>query len=289
MSADQALQQAVDQVSEWPVDHAAVSVVQGGDVAATFGDQSRPFALASVSKLVSALTIHVALEEGSLHIDCPVPVTRNAMGTIRQLLAHASGLPFDEPITTAELIERPETKRIYSNTGFERLGQLLSESTGMRFGDYLREAVTDPLGMRSTNLVGSPASGVESSCSDLVRFVGEIRKPSLVSAQTINDMCTEQFPALVGIVPGFGSFSPCPWGLGPEIKGAKGSVSPHWTGTRPSARTWGHFGAAGTFVWVDPEIDLAVVMLTDRPFGPWARVIWPAWSDAIHLAASGKN
>jgi CubicO group peptidase (beta-lactamase class C family) len=74
---------------------------------------------------------------------------------------------------------------------------------------------------------------------------------------------------------------PCDWGLGPELRDAK---SPHWTPTTASPRTFGHFGGAGTFLWVEPEDGVACAALTDRPFGPWALDVWPPFGDAV-LAA----
>ena len=47
---------------------------------------------------------------------------------------------------------------------------------------------------------------------------------------------------------------------------------------------FGHFGRAGTFLWVDPVAGVALVCLTDRPFGARALPRWPALSDAV-LAA----
>ena len=58
-----------------------------------------------------------------------------------------------------------------------------------------------------------------------------------------------QFPDLGGVLPGVGRFQPNDWGLGVELKDAK---DPHWTGTRNSPGTFGHFGGAGGFLWVDP-------------------------------------
>ena len=52
-------------------------------------------------------------------------------------------------------------------------------------------------------------------------------------------------------------------------------------GSSNSPRTFGHFGGAGTFLWVDPELALALVVLTDREFGDWALAAWPALSDAV--------
>jgi CubicO group peptidase (beta-lactamase class C family) len=59
---------------------------------------------------------------------------------------------------------------------------------------------------------------------------------------------------------------------------------PHWTGTLNSPATFGHFGASGSFVWVDPVAGIALACLTDRAFGAWALEAWPAVSDAV-LAA----
>lgn len=87
-----------------------------------------------------------------------------------------------------------------------------------------------------------------------------------------------QFPGLRGIVPGFGMQGSNDWGLGPEIRDAK---SPHWTGSRNSPETFGHFGQAGTFVWIDPVAGVGLVCLTDRDFDQWAKDAWPRLSDAV--------
>jgi len=87
-----------------------------------------------------------------------------------------------------------------------------------------------------------------------------------------------QFPGLSGVLPGFGVQRPNDWGLGFEIRDGK---APHWTGTTNSAATYGHFGQTGTFIWVDPVADLALVALTDRDFDDWAKPLWPALSDEV--------
>ena len=80
------------------------------------------------------------------------------------------------------------------------------------------------------------------------------------------------------MLPGLGRMEPYDWGLTFELRDAK---SPHWTGLHNSERTFGHFGASGTFLWVDPDAGLACGVLTDQPFGDWAREAWPAFSDAV--------
>ena len=86
------------------------------------------------------------------------------------------------------------------------------------------------------------------------------------------------FVQLDGVLPDYGRFNPLDWGLGVELKGEK---APHWSGSRTSPRTFGHFGGSGTFLWVDPERDLACAVLTTRDFGDWAKEAWPRLSDAV--------
>lgn len=148
----------------------------------------------------------------------------------------------------------------------------------MAWARYATEGILEPLGMHSTAFGPSPAYGARSTVNDLLRFATEVASPSLLADATVADACSVQFPGLRGVLPGVGPFDPNPWGLGIEIRGDK---SPHWTGTTCSVRTVGHFGAAGTFWWFDPDLDLAVVGLGRRPFGPWALGVWPALCDAV--------
>jgi CubicO group peptidase (beta-lactamase class C family) len=113
---------------------------------------------------------------------------------------------------------------------------------------------------------------------DLAALAAELFSPTLVTAASTAAATDVAFPGLAGVLPGVGKFDPCDWGLGPEIHGGK---IPHWMGARNSASAYGHFGGAGTFAWIDPDSDLALVVLTDREFGPWALEAWPALSDAV--------
>lgn len=263
-------------VAGWPVDHAAAAIVGPEGARARCGDPARTFRLASISKAIGAYAVLVAVEEGSLALDEPAGPPG---ATVRHLLAHAAGYGFE---AGAPLLARPGRQRIYSNQGFDVLAAHLEHATGIAFADYLAEAVFAPLGMRGASLRGSIAAHVHASLDDVERFARELLRPTLVHADTWRAMTTVQFPDLAGVLPGWGRFAPLPWGLGVEIKGAK---NPHWSGHRTSARTFGHFGGSGTFLWVDPERDLALVVLTDREFGDWARRCWPALSDAVVAAA----
>jgi CubicO group peptidase (beta-lactamase class C family) len=174
-------------------------------------------------------------------------------------------------------VARPGTRRIYSNAGFEALAIKVAERAEMPFGDYLRQAVLQPLGL-SARLEGSPASGISGPLDDLLTLGRELLAPTLVAPETLDEATTVAFPGLVGVLPGFGRMKPNDWGLGLELRDAK---HPHWTGERNSPRTFGHFGQSGSFLWVDPEADLACACLGDTPFGDWAKSAWPHLADAV--------
>ncbi|HEY3577771.1 MAG TPA: serine hydrolase domain-containing protein [Gaiellaceae bacterium] len=262
--------EALRAIESWGADTAAAGVVRADGVAATQGATEAELPWASVTKLLTGLTILVALEEGTIDLDEPAGPPG---ATVRHLLAHASGLPVDGE----EPIAEPGRRRIYSNTGIELAARLLEQRAEMPFADYFAAAVVGPLGL-SGRLTGSPAHAYRGPLGDLLALGRELLQPTLVAAETLGEAKTVQLPGLAGVLPGLGRMEPNDWGLGFELRDAK---SPHWTGSHNSERTFGHFGASGTFLWVDPDVGLACGVLTDRPFGDWAKEAWPAFSDAI--------
>ncbi|HEX4901200.1 MAG TPA: serine hydrolase domain-containing protein [Acidimicrobiales bacterium] len=256
----------------WDVRTAAAAVVTPDGVVDRHGVTDRPFPLASVTKVLAALAVHVAVEEGTVGLDDPAGPEGS---TVRHLLAHASGLPPDGDRTP---LGRPERTRIYSNVGFDVLGEHVAAATGMSFDDYARSALVDALALPATTTAGSPAHGYTSSVDDLAAVIGATTSGRLLAPETLATMTSVAFPDLAGVLPGFGAQDPNPWGLGVEVRGHK---SPHWTADANSPATWGHFGRSGTFLWWDPEVDLGLVVLTDREFGPWAAEGWPALSAEV--------
>jgi CubicO group peptidase (beta-lactamase class C family) len=164
------------------------------------------------------------------------------------------------------------------------LAEHVEHSTGIAFVEYIDDAVFAPLGMHNTALEGSCAKDVHSTVGDMGLFLEELRSPTLIASETLMRAITSVFPDLAGVVPGIGSFDPCPWGLGVEIRGHK---TPHWTGTRNSSSTFGHFGGIGTFMWVDPVADVACVMIAEREFDEWGMDLWPTFNDAV-LSCLGR-
>ena len=265
---------ALDAIADWPVPTAAAAVIGPSGVLAEQGDTAHRFGLASVTKPMVARAVQIAIEEGVLELDTPAGPPDS---TVRHLLAHTSGYSMH----TDEVMSAPGKRRIYSNYGFGVVAEVVAKEAGIEFGRYLAEAVFEPLGMTASELEGgAPAAGygATSTVADLAVFAADLLRPTLVSAEMHADATAVQFPGLNGVLPGFGVQRPNDWGLGYEIRDAK---SPHWTGSANSGSTYGHFGQSGTFIWVDPERDLALVALTDRDFGDWAYELWPALSDAV--------
>jgi CubicO group peptidase (beta-lactamase class C family) len=251
-------------VDGWPSEHAAAGVIYPDGAVATHGDVDLPLRWASVTKLATAVAALVAVEEGIVDLEDPAGPPGS---TLRHLLSHASGLPFDGTVPVAV----PGTRRIYSNTGIEAAADHVGAAAGMPFAAYFESVWRFQLG-------GSPAHGVKLPLTKLLELARELTAPRRIAAETLAEMVTVQFPGLNGVVPGIGRYDPNDWGLGPELRDGK---HPHWTGTLASPATYGHFGGGGGFLWIDPEAGIALCALTDLEFGDWAMEAWPRLSDAV--------
>jgi CubicO group peptidase (beta-lactamase class C family) len=274
---------------DWPVGRAGVVVLSpSGAERAVLGGVGGgdEFAVASVTKLMTALAALAAVEGGRLGLDQPVPEAGDGV-TLRHLLAHAGGLPFEVPGGRRP----PGTRRIYSNLGFRVLAEAVADAVGMTFGAWLAASVLEPLGMAATRLAhrrgveDDPAAGAISTLDDLERLARCLldRGAPVVGRELFGEATGVQFPGLAGLVPGVGRFDPCDWGLGFELHDGK---RPHWMGDRRSAAAFGHFGASGCFLWVDPDAELACAAVSDRHFDDdrWAMATWPAWCDRLPAA-----
>jgi CubicO group peptidase (beta-lactamase class C family) len=133
------------------------------------------YSLASVTKPITATALMTLVERGQVDLDRPANTYLGTPGivglagsadsaTVRTLLNHTSGLPnharfwFAGDTTRAdmdEVIRRyaitvypPGTVYNYSNLGFGLVQRILERVSGRAFGDYLRDAVFRPLGMK---------------------------------------------------------------------------------------------------------------------------------------------
>lgn len=261
--------QALDQILRWGGESAAV-VIDAEVVRGESGPLDRPAPWASVTKLATSYAALIAVETGQLDLDEPAGPPG---ATLRHLLAHASGLPFEG----SEPIARPGRRRIYSNSGFDVIGAMIDDRVPMGFSSFLQTHVLDPLGIVA-ELRGRPSQGLVGTVRGIARIGRELLAPSLVTADILTAARTVAFPGLSGTLPGVARYDHLDWGLGPEIRGDK---SPHWTGTANSPLTFGHFGGSGAFLWVDPLPGLALAAVSGREFGPWALSAWPRLSDAV--------
>ena len=252
---------ALRAVEGWPAEHVAVGLASARGSWPSTATPAREFRWASVTKPVTALACLVAAEEGTIDLDeagraARLDLPPSARARVRPAAARARA----RSPARASGGSTPTTASTSS-------AQALAEHAEMPFADYLRAAVLEPLGL-GARYEGRPGSGIvrlarrpararRASCSRRrwSRRRRSRRRPSV------------QFPGLVGVLPGFGRQEPNDWGLGFELRDAK---SPHWTGSRNSPRTFGHFGRSGTFLWVDPDAGVALACLTDLEFGDWA-------------------
>lgn len=137
------------------------------------------FRIASMSKSFTAMAILKLRDEGKLDLDDPaylyIPELKNvryptldaAVVTVRHLLTHGAGFPEDNPWGDRQLADSDKDfmefigKQIsfsnppgiayeYSNLGFALLGKIVSNVSGKRYQDYIRENIWQPLGMKTS-------------------------------------------------------------------------------------------------------------------------------------------
>ena len=192
-----------------------------------------------------------------------------------------------------QLSIRPKTQVSYSNVGYMLLGIIVERVTDQPFANALKTIVLDPLSIEgyfgiepprrpariedvkknaetpfeSYNTLywrarASPDGGLLTTAAgalQLIRvFLGE---PNFLHAETITAATSNQVGNLGGgLIEGL-EWPLCPWGLGPELRGAK---TPHWTPTAASSNSFGHIGASGCIVWVDPIANVTWAILGTR-------------------------
>lgn len=221
----------------------------------------------------------------------------------RHLLTHSSGLPAWRPLyqeaPTADsamalifatpLDTVPGARMVYSDLGAILLGQIVERVSGEPFDRYVETRLLQPLGMRETMFRPPPAlhprvaptevdpwrgrhlrgevhdenahrlggvsshAGLFSTARDLTRFArmmlngGTLDGVRIVSAETIAAFTRVQNAAL--------SHRALGW------ETANGTNS---GGRRLSAKAFGHTGFTGTSIWIDPEHNVFILLLSNR-------------------------
>ncbi len=232
-------------------------------------DVVRPWA--SVSKMAVSLAFAIEVD-WDLHSLTESLGPRGA--TLANLLSHTSGLGLEEGDSVVDV----GAKRVYSNYAVDlAVAAIIGENTA---ATWLDNRIFRPFGMQSTRLEGRASSGVVGSTEDLVTLAAGWLRPDGVARATRDRFVTPYLPNVSGVVPGFGRFSPCPWGLGPEVQGEKR----HWMGDWPSA-SFGHFGQSGAMMLLNVRDQLGLVATSSEPFGSWAVDLWPGWTSSMRRRA----
>ena len=245
------------------------------------------------------------------------------LGVRRDALPEVPGL--DQLVSAhvaAPSVDPPGTIVRYSNTGYAILAGALEAATGEEFWSFTRrrvlhgaalaDIVVRPTAEDLSRLatltdaanVGTPTESYNSTWWQemavpwggaygtpraVVRFADAFLRPGSAAIDLAwasrREMTRDQTAGLPG---GVGSgrvwWEQAPWGLGWEVKGSKRR---HWTGELTSPATFGHFGQAGTLVWADPHLDLAVAVFTNRSVARmWAFILsrWLRLSNALAAA-----
>lgn len=223
--------------------------------------------------------------------------------TIRHLLTHSSGLPAWRPlyqeapsadsalalVFATPLDTTPGARMVYSDLGAILLGEVVEQVTGQPFDRYVESQILAPLGMRETMFRPPPElharvaptevdpwrgrhvraevhdenayrlggvsshAGLFSTAKDLARFArmllngGTLDGARIVSPATIAEFTRVQNPAVSHRA------------LGWETPNGTNSA-----GRRLSARAFGHTGFTGTSLWIDPENDVFIMLLSNR-------------------------
>ncbi len=187
----------------------------------------------------------------------------------------------------------PGSRYSYCNPSFLVMADVIQRLTGLDHASYLRQAVLEPLAMRDTTYtppdssrvvpvldppwpdeqgktgwigLQHPAAGLWSTAADLVRFGqmllhdGELHGYRVLAPATLRAMATLQ-TAGIRVTNGAGEFLTY-YGLGFGKAGPDNERGPSTELRTPAG--FGHGGATGTYLWVEPEFDLVFVLLSNR-------------------------
>ena len=227
--------------------------------------------------------------------------------TVRQLLMHRGGLPAgrelwrhaktpDEArqlVFDAPLEYRPGTAFVYSDLGADLLGMVVESIAGERLDTFLRVRVFAPLEMHDTGFLpadslvyriaptevspprGYPLrgqvhdenafalggvaghAGLFGTASDLAIFAQMLlNRGTYNGVRIVSDSAVQLFTARAS---------------GSRALGWEVGEGQHGAGTYFGERTFGHTGFTGTSMWIDPDREMFVILLTNRVHAARAR------------------
>jgi CubicO group peptidase (beta-lactamase class C family) len=220
--------------------------------------------------------------------------------TVRMLLTHRSGLPAGrdlwrkarspqearDMVLTTPLEYTPDASYIYSDLGADLLGMIVEEISGQRLDQFLANRVFGPLGMHDTfyrpadslryriapTEVSPPRgyplrgevhdenayalggiaghAGLFSTAADLSIFAQMMLNGGTYDGiQVISDSTVSLFTRRAA---------------GHRALGWDTADGDYGSGKYLTERAYGHTGYTGTSIWIDPDREMFVVLLTNR-------------------------
>jgi CubicO group peptidase (beta-lactamase class C family) len=293
----------------------------GNDGAGLELNRSTQFRVASITKLLTALTILRLVELGHLDLDQPIgsvlgtfPATNNG-ACVRDVLAHVGGLPFSWKDMSSVLeapANKPRATFQYSNAGYDLLGLVIERLTGQPYGEVAMSEVATPLQVECTlgklpdgapvatvdgkhkrhlNWTSLPSAEWPSGAmiatpSHAIRLLGGFAFPpaKFLSEPLVRTSVLDATGAVDH--PQYPRDAAAPWGLGPELRGQKDRC---FCGTHATRNSFGHFGGSGSIVWHDPGTRRSWAIFNTRTVGAaksterddWVFEFWSDIGDKI--------
>jgi beta-N-acetylhexosaminidase len=245
--------------------------------------------------------------------------------TIRHLLTHSSGLPAHKDyfltihsqreviasICKESLEYEPGTKTVYSDLGFILLGEILERATGRTIDQLARERIFAPLGMADTlfkpaKALSNRVAPTEQDATFRKRLLrGEVHDENAFAMggvaghagmfATAPDLAAFSQMLLNGGIYGHQRLltrgtlaqfiAPQAIAASARTLGWMVPTADSTSGRYFSARSFGHLGFTGTSIWIDPERQLFVILLTNRVYPTRANDkiigVRPAVHDAV--------
>ena len=210
-----------------------------------------------------------------------------------------------DAVFSAPLAAKPNTEVIYSDLGYLVLGRIIERSLELPLDQAFKRWVADPLGMHHATLTPSPGqahryaatehdesiqdhlcgivhdekaralggvcghAGLFATAGDLLQYArmwlaqGAVPAVEAAKAKAGEPRLLSRAAAATATRPHTSHIQGSSRGLGWVLKGDKMDASGDWM----SPYCYGHTGFTGTSLWIDPESDLAVVLLTNRVYG----------------------
>ncbi|MBK95646.1 MAG: hypothetical protein CMJ79_08015 [Planctomycetaceae bacterium] len=233
---------------------------------------------------------------------------------------HAPLSEYQSYVNEVELVYAPGTRVHYQSMGILTLSTIIEQISGVTTAEFLKSSIFKPLGMSQTSLgasaellasnrppvasmveqidghdlwgwnsdywrsLGAPWGGLISSAKDLGIFCQSLLKilggdAGIVAPSTLRAMTSNQLRGFRKLRAG--TADALPWGYGWQLNWPN---HPRGFGSVLPQEAFGHWGATGTLVWIDPSESVYGLVLTNEPmelenrrqisFANMSRLVW---------------